>query len=330
MPKIAVITVSDRVSSGSRNDLSGPLAARLLGHYGDVTSVSVIPDGVGSVGRAIEEAVSSGVDVVFTTGGTGVTARDATPEGTAPLLSQRMEGIEHLLRSNPNVPQAALSRGLAGVVKVESRQAFVLNAPGSQGGVRDAVRIVGPLLGHIVSQMYGGDHPESSSETPSSSSSRSHDAATWQTQNRGQSDGGDASVKTAGVSDEAIVMQDLVDAVDDDSAGALVTFCGQVRNHDNARPVVAIDYEGHPDADQVVARIARAVAAESGACKVAVLHRVGHLKVGDVALGAAVSASHRKEAFRVLEEVVEQVKMQLPIWKCQHFEDGTKEWTGAA
>lgn len=328
MPRIAVITVSDRVSSGKREDLSGPLAARLLRQYGDVTSIAVIPDGVGSVGRAIEEAVGAGADVVFTTGGTGVTARDATPEGTAPLLTQRMEGIEHLLRSNPNVPQAALSRGLAGVVKVEDQQAFVLNAPGSQGGVRDAVRIVGPLLEHIVSQMHGGDHPEPDSRH--SPSHRGHDAATWQTQNRGQSDGEDAKVQLAGVSADAIVMQDLVDAVDDDTAGALVTFCGQVRNHDNARPVVAIDYEAHPDADAVVARIARMAASESGACKIAVLHRTGHLKVGDVALGAAVSASHRKEALRVLEEVVEQVKMQLPVWKCQYFEDGTKEWTGAA
>lgn len=326
MAKIAVITVSDRVSAGKREDLSGPLAAGLLSQYGTVMSVSVIPDGVGSVGRAVEEAVVSGADVVFTTGGTGVTARDATPEGTAPLLVHRMEGIEHLMRSNPNVPHAALSRGLAGVANVDGRVAFVLNAPGSQGGVRDAVRIVGPLLEHIVSQMHGGDHEGGEVATPSTS----HDAATFAVQNRGKTDGADAQVALAGVVSDPIGMQELAEAVDDESAGALVTFCGQVRNHDDARPVVAIDYEAHPDADAVVARIAADVAASSGACKVAILHRSGHLEVGDVALGAAVSASHRKEAFRVLEELVEQVKMQLPVWKCQYFEDGTKEWTGAA
>lgn len=327
MVKIAVITVSDRVSEGKREDFSGPLAAGLLRQYGTVLSVSVIPDGVGSVGRALEEAVVSGADVVFTTGGTGVSGRDATPEGTAPLLVHRMEGIENLMRSNPNVPHAALSRGLAGIVNVGGRVAFVLNAPGSQGGVRDAVRIVGPLLGHIVSQVRGEDHGE---VIPEVAPSTEHEAATFKVQNRGKNDGQDANVALAGVVATPIVMQDLVSSVDDESAGAVVTFCGQVRNHDDARPVVAIDYEAHPDADAVVSRIAEQVAASSGACKVAVLHRTGHLEVGDVALGAAVSASHRKEAFRILEEVVEQVKMQLPVWKCQYFEDGTKEWTGAA
>lgn len=325
MANIAVITVSDRVSAGKREDFSGPLAAQLLRQYGNIMSVSVIPDGVGSVSRAVEEAVTGGADVVFTTGGTGVTARDATPEGTAPLLVHRMEGIEHLMRSNPNVPHASLSRGLAGVARVEGRDAFVLNAPGSQGGVRDAVRIVGPLLAHIVSQMHGGDH-----EDVEPSPSTEHGEATFNLQNRGINEGTDAQVALAGISESRIVMQDLVDAVDDDSVGAVMTFCGQVRNHDDSRPVVAIDYESHPNADAVVARIADSVAAASGACKVAVLHRTGHLEVGDVALGAAVSASHRKEAFRVLEELVEQVKMQLPVWKCQHFADGTKEWTGAA
>ena len=125
-------------------------------------------------------------------------------------------------------------------------------------------------------------------------------------------------------------MEALAAAVDDPSAGAVVTFCGQVRNHDDARPVVSIDYEAHPEAGNVVRKIAADVAAGSGACKIAVLHRTGGLRVGEIALGAAVSASHRKEALRVLEAVIEQVKLRLPIWKRQEFADGSAEWTGQA
>ncbi|MFC2609334.1 MAG: molybdenum cofactor biosynthesis protein MoaE, partial [Peptidiphaga gingivicola] len=71
-------------------------------------------------------------------------------------------------------------------------------------------------------------------------------------------------------------------------------------------------------------------AAGSGACKIAVLHRTGGLRVGEIALGAAVSSSHRKEALRVLEAVIERVKLRLPIWKRQEFADGSAEWTGQA
>ena len=329
MVKIAVVTVSDRVSRGEREDASGPLATTLLTTYGEVVYTDVVPDGVDTVRAAISDAARAGVDVVFTTGGTGVTGRDQTPEATEPLIEQRMFGIENLLRSNPNVPQAALSRGLAGVARFDGLPVLVVNAPGSAGGVRDAVRVVGPLLEHIVSQMHDGDHPVPKGEDPLIGSS-GHREATFRVQNRGRNRGGAARVVIAGVSDEPLDMAALVDAVDDTTAGAVVTFCGQVRNHDDDREVTAIDYEAHPDAGRVVEEVAHMVAQSSGACRIAVLHRTGHLEVGDIALGAAVSAAHRAEAFRLLEAVIEQVKMKLPVWKQQHFADGTKEWTGVA
>ena len=316
--RIAVITVSDRTFSGQRKDLSGPLAAQLLAEFGDVTGPTVVRDGVKSVQEAIRKAVGSGADVILTTGGTGITSRDLTPDATEPLLARRLIGIEDLLRDNPRVPTAALSRGVAGVIETDERRVFVVNAPGSTGGVRDAVSAVGPLLGHIVDQLADGDHPAP------------HKAATLAIQNRGRSDGSDAGVTIAGVSAEPIDMDALVSAVDDPGAGAVVTFRGQVRNHDDARTVVSIDYEAHPEAGNVVRKIAADVAAGSGACKIGVLHRTGHLRVGDVALGAAVSASHRKEALRVLETVIEQVKLRLPVWKRQEFADGATEWTGQA
>ena len=271
--RIAVITVSDRTFSGQRKDVSGPLAVRLLAAFGEVEGPAVVRDGVESVQAAIREASDSGADAILTVGGTGITSRDLTPEATEPLLARRLIGVEDLLRDNPRVPTAALSRGMAGVIEGDGRRVFILNAPGSTGGVRDAV---------------------------------------------------------AGVTAEPIDMEALAAAVDDPSAGAVVTFCGQVRNHDDARPVVSIDYEAHPEAGNVVRKIAADVAAGSGACKIAVLHRTGGLRVGEIALGAAVSASHRKEALRVLEAVIEQVKLRLPIWKRQEFADGSAEWTGQA
>ena len=256
---IAVITVSDRCAQGAREDLSGPLAADLLGKFGSVTGPAVVPDGIDSVQGAILAAVENGARVIVTAGGTGITSRDLTPEATAPLISRRIPGIENLLRDNPRVPSAALSRGLAGIVEHRGSRAFVL----------------------------------------------------------------------ARVSRQAVDVGRLAELVGTPAAGAIVTFRGQVRDHDEGRAVVAIDYEAHPDADAVVRRIAEDAARGSGASRIAVLHRTGHAEVGDVALGAAVSAAHRKEALRVLEDVVEKVKLQLPVWKRQFFADGTSEWTGA-
>lgn len=157
--RIAVITVSDRTAAGLREDLSGPLAARLLANYGDVSGPIVVADGVRPVREMISHAMFCGAQVVFTTGGTGITSRDLTPEATEPLVSQRMWGIEQRMRDNPSVPTAALSRGIAGIVELDGKRAFVVNAPGSSGGVKDAVASIGPLLVHIVDQMNDGDHP---------------------------------------------------------------------------------------------------------------------------------------------------------------------------
>lgn len=157
----AVITVSDRCASGEREDLSGPLAMRLLAEHGVlVEDVQVVPDGVESVSQAIREAVATGARVILTTGGTGVTPRDLTPEGTAPLLETRLEGLEAQVRSYglAKTPLAGLSRGLVGVTSRDSAGALVVNAPGSRGGVKDTVAVIGPLVPHVLEQLGGGDH----------------------------------------------------------------------------------------------------------------------------------------------------------------------------
>lgn len=157
----AVITVSDRCAAGQREDVSGPLAARLLAeHDVIVEAVRVVPDGAEPVREAVREAVAAGARVVLTTGGTGITPRDLTPEGTAPLLAARMEGLEAQIRAHglTKTPLAGLSRGLVGVTGRDDAGALVVNAPGSRGGVEDTVAVIGPLVPHVLEQLRGGDH----------------------------------------------------------------------------------------------------------------------------------------------------------------------------
>ena len=150
-----VITVSDRCHAGTAEDLSGPLAARLLAEHGVSASVHIIPDEVDAIRAA------SGARLVFTTGGTGLAPRDVTPEATEPLLATRIDGLADAIRrrGETTVASAALSRGLVGVTARSDAGVLVVNAPGSRGGVTDAVAVIGPLVAHILDQLAGGDHP---------------------------------------------------------------------------------------------------------------------------------------------------------------------------
>ena len=115
--------------------------------------------------------------------------------------------------------------------------------------------------------------------------------------------------------------------VDGPASGAVVTFAGVVRDHDHGRSVTALEYEGHPSAESVVARVAADVAGRfPGVRALAVSHRIGPLAVGDVALACAVAAEHRREAFAACGELVDEVKRELPVWKRQEFGDGSEEW----
>lgn len=109
-------------------------------------------------------------------------------------------------------------------------------------------------------------------------------------------------------------------------AGATVSFCGVVREHDHGRDVARLEYHAHPSAAQVVADVVAEFAALPDVLAVAVSHRIGPLEVGDVALVAAVSTAHRREAFEVCARLVDEVKHRLPVWKRQVFADGTDEW----
>ncbi|MDU7359679.1 MAG: molybdenum cofactor biosynthesis protein MoaE [Propionibacteriaceae bacterium] len=113
----------------------------------------------------------------------------------------------------------------------------------------------------------------------------------------------------------------------DDAAGAVVTFRGVVRNHDDGRGVTGIRYVGHPSADAVMKRTVAEFQERDGVHAIAAHHRVGDLAIGDAALVVVVGASHRKQAFQCASDLVDRIKETLPIWKLQRFTDGSEEWS---
>jgi molybdenum cofactor synthesis domain-containing protein len=152
-----VVTVSNRAFAGIYADKSGPVLASLLGEAGcSVEGPVVVPDG-DAVEVALRDGIAEGYDVIVTTGGTGLTPTDLTPEMTARVISREIPGIAETIRAanRDKVPAAILSRGLAG----QAGHTLIVNLPGSTGGVRDGVAVLAPILRHAVDQIRGGDHP---------------------------------------------------------------------------------------------------------------------------------------------------------------------------
>ena len=152
------VTVSNRAAAGVYEDRSGPVLARLLAEAGcTVDGPLVVPDG-SPVEMALWEAIRAGYHVVVTTGGTGLTPGDLTPEMTRRVLDREIPGIAEAIRAAGvagGVPAAMLSRGLAGL----ANGVLIVNLAGSTGGVRDGMAVLAPILRHAVDQAHGGDHP---------------------------------------------------------------------------------------------------------------------------------------------------------------------------
>ena len=137
-------------------------------------------------------------------------------------------------------------------------------------------------------------------------------------------------ILAAEVGTAPISAADLASLVDGPAAGAVVTFSGDVRDHDHGRSVERLEYEAHPSAGDVLSEVAADIASRYDVIAVAVRHRVGPLAIGDCALAAAVSAAHRGDAFAACTALVDEVKARIPVWKHQYFSDGTDEWVNCA
>lgn len=152
-----VVTASNRASAGVYEDRSGDILRQGLVELGyDVTEPVVVPDDIAAIQGALRAALADRVDLVVTTGGTGISQFDVTPEATGPLLERQLPGIPEALRAAAReaVPTADLSRGLAGV----TGHSLIINLPGSPGAVRDGLAVISRLAGHVLDQLAGVDH----------------------------------------------------------------------------------------------------------------------------------------------------------------------------
>ncbi len=152
-----VVTCSTRAASGARGDDSGEIICASLTDWGFATAEPVIvADDIEAIRSAVTQLLDAGARLVLTTGGTGISPTDVTPEAVAPLLDRHLPGLADRIREAgaAAVPTAVLSRGVAGTVA----QALVVTLPGSPGGVRDSLAVLRPIVHHALDQLAGGDH----------------------------------------------------------------------------------------------------------------------------------------------------------------------------
>lgn len=137
----------------------------------------------------------------------------------------------------------------------------------------------------------------------------------------------DPRVRIADLRDDALSVDEVLAAVSEPEAGGIALFVGQVRTEDHAKSVELLDYSAHPSAIETLQSVAESVLTDE-ITAIAAIHRIGRLRVGDVAVVVAVSAPHRGAALTVCREMIDTLKAQVPIWKHQAFSDGSDEWVG--
>jgi len=137
------------------------------------------------------------------------------------------------------------------------------------------------------------------------------------------------AVRLVAISDQPLSVADVLDSLDDAASGGLVLFVGRVRDHDQGKGVVGLDYTAHPSALGKLHEVCDRVAAAFDVHGVAAVHRVGSLAIGDVAVVVATTSAHRGTSFDASRLLIDTLKAEVPIWKHQRFSDGTEEWVGS-
>lgn len=136
------------------------------------------------------------------------------------------------------------------------------------------------------------------------------------------------TVTLAEIRETALSVDEVLRSVSDPRAGGICLFVGTVRDHDHGQGVQVLDYSAHPQAAETASALAERLAGEGRSVKIGVVHRVGRLEIGDIAVVVGVSAEHRGEAFDVCRALIDEFKATVPIWKHQRFDDGRDEWVG--
>ena len=356
--RAVVLVVSTSAAAGTAEDSAGPVLVGWLQERGyEVEGAQIVADGP-EVGRALAHHLHDLPDaqrprILVTTGGTGLAPDDATPEETRRFLDKEATGIAHALVDFglAKLPEAAMSRGTAG----SAGRTFVVNLPGSVGGVKDGITVLDPILHHIQAQLEDGLDGRSAADDgvhpPRPQAGGAGAAGAVATGPEAVAGSQDAAVSATPAVDrpaEAVAGSDdavatpfarlTTEPLNTDAAqahvltpamGAVALFRGVVRDHDSGRSgVVGLEYSAHPDAERILGEVLGEAQADFPEVRLWAEHRVGRLAVGDDALVVAAASAHRREAFAACAELVDRIKARVPIWKKQDYTDGSHDWVG--
>ncbi len=137
------------------------------------------------------------------------------------------------------------------------------------------------------------------------------------------------AVRLVEIRDTPLDVAEVLASVETEASGGVTLFVGRVRDHDQAKGVVGLDYSAHPTALETMRAVCERVAEAHPVHGVSAVHRVGSLTIGDVAVVVAAAAGHRGQAFDASRDLIDTLKAEVPIWKHQRFSDGTEEWVGS-